>query len=143
MVSDPTAAPADSAEQARLVELFRQLPMLVNADADLYRRGARCSVEALIGVGEAVFHLRIAEGKVIDLVHGPILMRPWQFAFRASAQAWRKFWTPVPDASWHDLFALLKRGEASLDGDIAPFMTHLQFFKDVLATPRRLNRAPR
>jgi len=34
------------------------------------------------------------------------------------------------------LFALTKRGEAVLEGDLHPFMTHLQYFKDLLALPR-------
>jgi len=42
----------------------------------------------------------------------------------------------VPKAGWHDLLSLTKRGEAALEGDIQPFMTNLQYFKDVLALPR-------
>jgi hypothetical protein len=33
--------------------------------------------------------------------------------------------------------ALTKREQASLEGDLHPFMTHLQYFKDMLALPRR------
>jgi hypothetical protein len=42
----------------------------------------------------------------------------------------------MPKAGWHDLLALTKRGEATLEGDIRPFMANLQYFKDVLALPR-------
>ena len=38
---------------------------------------------------------------------------------------------------FYDLLALTKRGEAVLEGDLHPFMTHLQYFKDLLALPRR------
>jgi len=31
---------------------------------------------------------------------------------------------------------LTKRGEATLEGDLHPFMAHLQYFKDLLALPR-------
>ena len=44
---------------------------------------------------------------------------------------------PTPRPGWHDLLALTKRGEATLEGDLHPFMTHLQYFKDVLALPRQ------
>jgi hypothetical protein len=43
----------------------------------------------------------------------------------------------VPRPGWHDLLSLTKREEATLEGDLHPFMTHLQYFKDVLALPRR------
>jgi hypothetical protein len=66
----------------------------------------------------------------------PVLMRSWRFAYRATPQAWTAFWQPMPKAGWHDLLALTKRGEATLEGDIQPFMANLQYFKDVLALPR-------
>jgi hypothetical protein len=31
---------------------------------------------------------------------------------------------------------LTKRGEGVLEGDLHPFMAHLQYFKDLLALPR-------
>jgi hypothetical protein len=68
----------------------------------------------------------------------PILMRSWRFAYRATPQAWTAFWEPMPKAGWHDLLSLTKRGEAVLEGDIQPFMTNLQYFKDLLALPRSL-----
>ena len=42
----------------------------------------------------------------------------------------------MPRPGWHDLLALTKREEAVLEGDLHPFMAHLQYFKDVLALPR-------
>ena len=42
----------------------------------------------------------------------------------------------MPKAGFHDLLALTKRGEAVVEGELHPFMTHLQYFKDVLALPR-------
>jgi hypothetical protein len=66
----------------------------------------------------------------------PILMRSWGFSYRASPVAWTEFWKPIPRPGWHDLLALTKNGEAVLEGDLYPFMTHLQYFKDLLALPR-------
>ena len=45
----------------------------------------------------------------------------------------------MPAPGWHDLFALTKRGAASMEGDFRPLLQHLQFFKDLLALPRRLS----
>ena len=65
-------------------------------------------------------------------------MRSWTFGIRATASAWRRFWQPVPEPDWHDLFALTKRGAAIIEGDLQPLMANLQYMKDVLAAPRRL-----
>ena len=132
-----------AAEQARLNALFEQLPDLVSADSDLVRRGALCNAELEVGLGEALFYLRIAAGRVAALERQPSPARHVQFSLHASAEAWHKFWTSVPEPGWHDLSALTKRGVARLDGDITPYMTHLQFFKDMLASPRRLVREKR
>ena len=42
----------------------------------------------------------------------------------------------MPDPGWHDLFALTKRGAASMEGDLRPLLQNLQYFKDLLALPR-------
>ena len=65
-------------------------------------------------------------------------MRGSAFTVRATDEAWTRYWAPVPDPGWHDLFALSKRGVASMEGDFRPLLQHLQYFKDLLALPRRL-----
>ena len=75
------------------------------------------------------------------MMPAPVLMRSSALQLSRDAEAWTAFWQPMPKAGWHDLLALTKRGEATLEGDIKPFMTHLQYFKDLLALPRnRLGR---
>jgi hypothetical protein len=128
------------AEQAKLNVLFEQLPGLVSADGDLVRRGALCNTALEVGIGETLFYVRIAAGRVAALERQPSPPRHVQFSLHASSEAWKKFWKPIPEPGWHDLSALTKRGVARLDGDITAYMTHLQFFKDLLASPRRLAR---
>jgi hypothetical protein len=72
----------------------------------------------------------------VDLTPAPVLMRSWRFSYRATSLAWAQYWQPMPRPGWHDLLALTKRGEAVLEGDLHPFMAHLQYFKDLLALPR-------
>ena len=57
-------------------------------------------------------------------------------AATASPAAWAGYWQAVPRPGYHDLLALTKRGEAMLEGELHPFIAHLQYFKDVLALPR-------
>ena len=58
---------------------------------------------------------------------------------RATEEAWTQHWQAMPDPGWHDLFALTKRGAAFMEGDFRPLLQNLQFFKDLLALPRRLS----
>ncbi|HUI17848.1 MAG TPA: hypothetical protein VL244_09300 [Alphaproteobacteria bacterium] len=129
---------AASDADAHAAATFAQLPALANADAWLVQRGRHLSTECLIEIGAVPFYASIAAGRIAALERGPQLMRPWRFAIRASARSWLGFWQPVPLPGSHDLLALAKRGELRLEGDLAPLMANLQYFKDLLAAPRRL-----
>jgi hypothetical protein len=118
-------------------ELFSQLPALLESDTALIQRGRFLDVDCLLGSTEQAFHVAIRAGRIIDMVPAPVLMRSWTFGYRATPDAWTAFWQPIPKAGWHDLLSLTKRDEAHLEGDINPFMTHLQYFKDLLALPRK------
>lgn len=120
-----------------VTEAFAQLPALLEGDAALIQRGRLLDVDCLLGSTEQAFHVAIRAGRIIDMVPAPVLMRSWTFGYRATPEAWTAFWQPMPKAGWHDLLSLTKRGEATLEGDIRPFMTHLQYFKDLLALPRK------
>ena len=115
---------------------FQALPKLLAADTDLLRRGHWLTVDCRIDVGNEPFFLSIREGGLAALDRGAKLMRSTAFTFRASDEGWTNHWKPVPDPGWHDLFALAKRGAASMEGDLRPFLQNLQYFKDLLALPR-------
>jgi hypothetical protein len=108
----------------------------VVAASTLVARGCRLNVDCLLGPKDQPYHVSFAAGRIVEMAPAPILMRSWCFSYRASPAAWTEFWKPVPRPGWHDLLALTKSGEAVLEGDLYPFMTHLQYFKDVLALPR-------
>jgi hypothetical protein len=115
---------------------FAALPGLLAADSDLLRRGRWLSVEARIDIGPEPFFLSIAEGTLKGFERGARLMRSTAFSFTATDEAWTNHWQPTPAPGWHDLFALTKRGAASMDGDLRPLLQNLQYFKDLLALPR-------
>jgi hypothetical protein len=117
-------------------EIFARLPTMVEQKAGLVERGRFLDVDCLLGSTEQAFHVSLRAGRIIDMTPAPVLMRSWRFSYRATPQAWTAFWKPMPKAGWHDLLALTKRGEATLEGDIHPFMANLQYFKDLLALPR-------
>jgi hypothetical protein len=119
-----------------VTEAFSQIPALLERDAALIQRGRFLDVDCLLGSTTQAFHVAIRAGRIIDMVAAPVLMRSWTFGYRATPDAWTAFWQPMPKAGWHDLLSLTKRGDATLEGDIKPFMTNLQYFKDLLALPR-------
>jgi hypothetical protein len=119
-----------------VTEAFEALPALVNDDAPLVRRGRDCNTAFLVEAGDSSWLVTVRGGRIEAVERGPFRMRPWSFAVRASAEAWRSFWQPVPAPGFHDIFAMAKAGHARIEGDLTPFMQNLRFIKDVLAAPR-------
>lgn len=127
-------------EESAAVAAFERLPELVEKDPHLSRAGRPRTVEFMVEIGSTPFYLSIEEGRLKTLEKGPQLMRSWSFAIRGDAEAWLRFWQPIPEPGWHDIFALTKRGVARVEGDLHPFMANLQFIKNLLAAPRGLSR---
>lgn len=127
---------ASNAPDAAVIKAFTAIPALLDQTPALIARGRFLDCECLIGPMDHPFHASIRQGRIVDLVPAPVLMRSWRFSYRASAAAWAEYWQSAPRPGFHDLLALTKRGEALLEGELHPFMTHLQYFKDVLALPR-------
>lgn len=120
-----------------IAAVLERLAELVNADAALVRRGRYLSTTFLVETGATAWLVTVHEGRVERVERGPFLMRAWSFAVRASEDAWRRFWEPVPAAGWHDLFAMTKGGQATVEGDLRPLMANLRYVKDVLGKLRR------
>jgi hypothetical protein len=120
-----------------LARRFEALPKLLDQDDDLRRRGVALCTTCLIGIDSIPFLVTLERGMKIGLARGPFLMRSWDFAVRGTIAGWERFWQVVPPPGWHDLFALTKHGEMTIEGNIYPFMAHLQVMKDLLALPRQ------
>jgi hypothetical protein len=129
--------PAPDATDAAIIKAFSGIPTLLEQAPALILRGRTLDCECRLGPIDHPFHVSIRGGRIIDLTPAPVLMRSWRFSYRASPAAWAEYWKPMPRPGWHDLLALTKRDEATLEGDLHPFMAHLQYFKDVLALPRQ------
>ncbi|MFK7965675.1 MAG: hypothetical protein AB8C46_17065 [Burkholderiaceae bacterium] len=105
-------------------------------DARLIRQGRLLSTTVMLRIGDDEWRMVIQAGKVTALQPGPFVMPSCQLLIGAPAAEWQLFWRPVPPPGSHDLFALLKRGVLTLDGDLHPFMSHLFYFKQLLAAAR-------
>ena len=115
--------------------MLESLADTVNADEALVRRGRYVHATMLWGLGDERYAVRIDGGRVVS-VDRPHVMGTWTFAVRAPLAEWRQFWLADPPPGSHDLFALLRRQVAVVEGDLHPFMANLMYFKGVLAAPR-------
>jgi len=106
-----------------------------NVPPRLIEVGHWLSCRCLLGFGSERAVLTIEHG-VPDMGAIGAPLTSWDFAIRGSARGWTCFWQSPPPPGWHDLFALAKRGEFQIEGQLHPFMANLQFFKDLLALPR-------
>jgi hypothetical protein len=115
-----------------------RIAALANADAGLARWGRHMDETFMIGVGPTQFLVTVRAGRVESIQEGPFVMRSWSFAIRASKESWEKHWQNPPPPGWHDLFALLRRGDVAFEGDQRALMAYLLYLKLLLALPRQL-----
>ena len=119
------------------LDLMDRVNALRTADERLIAQGRLVRVGMLIEAGDQAAIVAIVDGSVTRIANARELVMPaWTFALRASAREWAEFWQPAPRPGHHDLFALLRRQELRLEGDIHPFMSNLFYFKALLALPR-------
>ena len=116
--------------------MLEGLARLVNDDPAIVRWGRHMNETFMVEVGEQQYLLKVADGK-LQVEPGPFTMRAWRFAIRARRESWDRFWQKTPAPGWHDLFALLRRGDVKFEGDQRVLMAYLMYVKLVLAAPRK------
>jgi hypothetical protein len=126
---ETNAMPAQGALDAQLAHRFRSRALS-------FSRPRQVNMDVLLRFGDAPLLVRIRDGHVAAADAPTAPLPSCDVSLRASATAWSRFWQAVPDAGWHDIFALSKRGELAIEGNLQPLMAHLQFIKDLLATGR-------
>lgn len=120
-----------------MTTLIDRLESLFTVDDRTVRRGRYVSTTLLIDAGAERALVTISEGRVTSVVDAATRVLPgWRFALRAPADEWAAFWEPLPRPGSHDLFALLRRKQLRVEGDLHPFMSNLLYFKALLALPR-------
>lgn len=116
--------------------MIEQLPERVNGDAALIRRGRYVSLDFLVGVGETDYVAAVRKGRIDSVETRRLQTHSGTFAIRAANDVWDEHWQAMPRRGRHDLFSMVADGVASFDGDLLPLMQNLQYFKDVLSSPR-------
>lgn len=119
-----------------MIETFRFIQERLEKTPHLLRLGRLFSETVLIEVDSDEFYLTFEKGHLVSVQAGPSRKTPWRFALRTDAEALEKFWMPMPEPGFHDIFGLVKIGRGRVDGDILSLVKNLRFFKEALAIPR-------
>ena len=112
------------------------LPERLDADAGLLRRGRHLNTTCQLDFGAETVLLRIVDGRLAEVRSGPLVTPSAAFAISGEAAAWRRFLAADPPPGDHDLLAFVKRRELRLTGNLHPLMSHLLYFKALLALLR-------
>jgi len=124
--------------------LAARLPSLAQAmerDPALVRRGRHLSATWQLVVGEAAFLVQIVDGRVAAAQPAPSVTPSADFAMIADAAVWQRLLALDPPPGDHDLLAFVKRKELRLVGNLHPLMSHLLYFKGLLAALRETETA--
>ena len=80
--------------------------------------------------------VKIEKGNVTNVEEGPFVMPSYVFKLTASKDEWLKFLQSTPQPGSHDIIAMLRRKVLKFEGDLHPLMSHLLYFKFLLASLR-------
>ncbi|CAG9259730.1 conserved hypothetical protein [Paraburkholderia unamae] len=101
------------------------------------RRAPTFTADWIVRIGSIAHLVRCEAGRVSACEARVPLLHATRLSVSGSARAWQALWETMPRAGWHDLFALTKRGEMHIEGDMQFLLAHLQYVKDVLNLPRQ------
>jgi hypothetical protein len=117
-----------------------KLKDLVNGDAALVRRGQWFTADMLVEIGEERHIVKIRAGRIEAIERQELLAMDYDFAIRASREAWDEFWQPVPKPRHHDVMALIREGKMRIEGDLEKMLANMLTLKLMLEKPRQLAR---
>lgn len=122
--------------QESLCKSFESIASLANKNKYLIYRGRSLNTECMVQIGDILFLIRIDKGRILEITRKFPLFQNRDFILKGSIEAWSNLWEVIPKAGWHDIFALIKKGEMTLEGEMQPVFAHLQYLKDVFTIPR-------
>ena len=85
---------------------------------------------------ENEYLVNIEKGVVKNVEEGPFVMPSYVFKLTAPKNEWIKFLQHIPEPGSHDIIAMLRRKVLKFEGDLHPLMSHLLYFKLLLASLR-------
>jgi len=112
--------------------MIEKLQDLVNGNPGLVRRGRWTNAVMLLGIGDANWIITIRAGRIESIAPEDWTVSAYDFGIRGTADAWQKFWSPLPPPMHHDISALVRAGKVRMDGDIDMLLANFLYLKLVL-----------
>ena len=116
--------------------MIEEIQRRVNADQALQHRGRWVNLTFVFGIGDDDYLITISAGKITDIRQRHLPTDTGSFSIWASKDSLDKHWQVTPPRDYHDIFAMLPKQIARIDGELLPLMQNLQYFKDIIAKLR-------
>jgi hypothetical protein len=97
---------------------------VINADPEFRIAARYMTKDMLVEVGNTKCIVKIRDGVVTLIKSENAFADPWDFAVRASVDAWEKFLQPVPPRFYDGIFGGMVRGNFRLEGDTISAFSH-------------------
>ena len=116
--------------------MIEKLQDLVNGNAGIVRRGQWTNAVMLLGIGDKNWMITIRAGQIESIALEDWTVSAYDFGIRGTAEAWEKFWSPLPPPMHHDISALVRAGKVRMDGNMDMLMANFLYLKLMLEQMR-------
>ena len=116
--------------------MFEKLAEKNNIRHSLASMAQYLNTSFMISTIENEYLVNIEKGVVKNVEEGPFVMPSYVFKLTAPKNEWIKFLQHTPQPGSHDIIAMLRRKVLKFEGDLHPLMSHLLYFKLLLASLR-------
>ena len=116
--------------------MFEKLAEKNNISHSLASMAQHLNTCFIISTIEHEYLVNIEKGVVKNIEEGPFVMPSYVFKLTAPKNEWIKFLQHTPQPGSHDIIAMLRRKVLKFEGDLHPLMSHLLYFKLLLASLR-------
>jgi pimeloyl-ACP methyl ester carboxylesterase len=123
-------------------EWMHALRLALAEDAEWGRRHRGLTARLCLEFGPARYLVEFHDGRLVRVQTGVGFTQAWDFAIRAREEAWDALLAPVPAPGKQSLFALMKAGDAVLEGNMRLLMQHVWAVVRLVEVMRGLGTAP-
>jgi hypothetical protein len=110
----------------------------VNADPEFKIAARFLTKDACLEVGNVKCIVKFRDGVITQITTENTNSAAWDFAIRASEDAWSKFLMPIPPRFYDGVFGAVIRGNFRLEGDTISAFSHFWAITRMLDVFREL-----
>ena len=111
---------------------------VINSNRRLIENGRWINITFTFGIEDKDYLFHIINGKVKSIDERSVLTKSGVFKIHGKIKVWDKHWLELPPRDYHDIFSMLAKNLVNIDGDLTPFIQNLQYFKDLIASYRKI-----